>query len=179
MVIQEELINNLRAQGLNNEMIFRELKNEGYSDNDIAMALSKDEPTLNDQYYPEEEQQPEPQMQQPKTEDQSNIYERIEDITESLIDEKWEELISEVKKIIQWKNSIEDKQKKVEADLQKIKEDFNLLHQGVLGKLEDYNDNVGDLNSEMKAVGKVFREIIPQFVDTVKELKDIKDQIKN
>ena len=58
-------------------------------------------------------------------------------------------------------------------DLEKLKEDFKTLHQGVLGKLEDYDHRMQDVGTELKAVGKVFKDVIPEFVDNVKELKDI------
>jgi hypothetical protein len=108
----------------------------------------------------------------------TNIYERIEAITESMIDEKWDELISEVKKIVEWKEKIEERQLKIIGDLEKIKEDFKTLHHGVLGKLGDYDNRMRDVDTELKAVGKVFKDVIPVFVENVKELSGITDKIK-
>jgi len=59
----------------------------------------------------------------PPPAEQGNIYERIEEITESMIDERWDELIGEVKKIVEWKGRIEDTQRQINSDLQKMKED--------------------------------------------------------
>lgn len=101
------------------------------------------------------------------------LYERMEEITESLIDEKWDELIGEVKKILDWKNKVEERQSKIEGDVSKLKEDFKVLHEGVLGKLEQYDDRMKDVGTELKAVGKVFKDVIPQFVENVKELGHI------
>ena len=63
-------------------------------------------------------------------------------------------------------------------DVEKLKEDFKVLHEGVLGKLEDYDTRMRDVGTELKAVGKVFKDVIPEFVENVKELKGIKDSWK-
>jgi hypothetical protein len=110
--------------------------------------------------------------------EEGNIYERIEEITEGMIDEKWDELIAEVKKIISWKEQVEEKQNSLLSDITKLKDDFKLLHGGVLGKLEDYDNRMRDVGSELKAVGKVFKDVIPEFVENVKELKSVKDELK-
>ncbi|MBI2666799.1 hypothetical protein HYX13_04260 [Candidatus Woesearchaeota archaeon] len=107
-----------------------------------------------------------------------NIYERIEEITENIIDEKWEELLAEVRKIVSWKEKVEEKQAKLANDVEKLKEDFDVLHQGVLGKLEDYDDRMQDVGTELKAVGKVFKDVIPEFVQNVKDLSSLKSEWK-
>ncbi|MBI2111955.1 hypothetical protein HYT52_00265 [Candidatus Woesearchaeota archaeon] len=132
------------------------------------------------QGMPMQQQQEMPRMskQAGSSSDESNIYERIEEIVEGMIDEKWDELISEVKKIIQWKDGVEEKQAKLANDVEKLKEDFKVLHEGVLGKLEDYDTRMRDVGTELKAVGKVFKDVIPEFVENVKELKGIKESWK-
>ena len=83
------------------------------------------------------------------------------------------EVVMEVKKIIEWKEKVEQKQVKMATELTKLKEDFTLLHQGVLGKLETYDERMRDVGTELKAVGKVFKEVVPEFVENVKELSHI------
>ena len=80
------------------------------------------------------------------------------------------EVVREVKKIIDWKEKVEEKQEKMSADLAKLKEDFSVLHQGVLGKLETYDDRMREVGTELKAVGKVFKDVVPEFVENVKEM---------
>ena len=105
-------------------------------------------------------------------------YERIEEIAETMIDEKWDELISEVKKIVEWKTKFEEKQAVLSSDVAKLKDDFKTLHQGVLGKLEDYDTRMRDVGTELKAVGKVFKDVIPEFVENVKELSSLTNRVK-
>lgn len=168
----------LREQGLTDNLILAELSKQGYDMEEAQAALAQA-----DEAYPLEASLPLPRngeanksMSSPAVD--GNVYERIEEIAENMIDEKWDELIAEVKKIIEWKEKVEDKQRQLSNDLQKLKEDFQVLHQGVLGKLEVYDNRMRDVGTELKAVGKVFRDVIPEFVENVKELSSIKNELK-
>ncbi len=172
----------LRSQGLTDNLIAQELQGRGYSSFQVEQALYQADASASNgargaamsasAYAP-----PRAPASSRLPED-SNVYERIEEIAESIIDEKWDELIAEVKKIIEWKEKIEEKQNKIMNDVEKLKEDFTVLHQGVLGRLEEYDGRMRDVGVELKAVGKVFKDVIPEFVENVKELKGITERQK-
>lgn len=176
----------LREQGLSDAVVKQELQSRGYLPSQVEQALQQaDQPTYQgySSPYPSASGMaggmtggmggmPGPDQ------GQGNIYERIEEITESIVDEKWDDLIAEVKKIVDWKESLEQKQGKMQAELDKLKENFSALHQGVLGRLEDYDERMRDVGTELKAVGKVFKDVIPTFVENVKELKGITEKSK-
>ena len=175
-------VNELRQQGLTDDFITTELSKKGYPPQQVSEALANmdlpeessyppEMPPMEDMNLTSETRSTSPYAA--PAEEIGNVYERIEEITESMIDEKWDDLIVEVKKIVEWKEQIEDKQIKIMSDLAKLKEDFKILHQGVLGKLEDYDTRMRDVGTELKAVGKVFKDVIPTFVENVKELKEI------
>ncbi len=109
---------------------------------------------------------------------QDAMYSRFEEIAENIIDAKWDELISEVKKIVEWKQQVEERLQRAEGDLAHLKDDFKTLHQGVLGKLDEYDGRMRDVGTDLKAVGKVFKDVIPQFVENVKELNAISKDMK-
>jgi hypothetical protein len=163
----------LRGQGLSDDLVADEMMKNGYHPEQVNAALS--EPVTSQQVQPQSQQAMPPPSNTPqqRAAPDENIYERIEQITESMIDEKWDELIGEVKKIVEWKEKIEKKQAEISSDLQKLKEDFKTLHQGVLGKIEDYDKRMQDVGTELNAVGKVFKDVVPEFVENVKELRDI------
>ncbi|MBT4446485.1 hypothetical protein HOA92_04680 [archaeon] len=107
-----------------------------------------------------------------------DLYDRIEEITEEMIDEKWDDLIKEVRKVVEWKNTVDARMQKMDTTLNKLKEDFKLLHQGVLGKVEEYDKRMQEVGTELKAVGKVFKDVVPVFTENVKELRSITSKIK-
>jgi hypothetical protein len=174
-------ITQLRQQGLEDPVITDEMTKKGYQIEDIMDSLSNLDlapPSPGPQAIP----QPIPQVRFPQggfpqmdpspmpNSSQGEMSSRIEEIAESIIDEKWDELIKEVQKIIEWKDKIEEKFSELEHEQNKLKEDFKTLHQGVLGRLESYDNRMRDVSTELNAVGKVFKEVIPEFVENVKEL---------
>jgi len=166
----------LRNQGLTDNLIVAELGKQGIPPDQVNATISQmdgsapfdqggmDAPSGPD--YGAQQGMPSQGMQP-----QDNIYDRIEEITEGIIDQRWDELIVEVKKILEWKQKVEDAQRKLENDVSKLKDDFKVLHTGVLGKLESYDERMSEVGSELKAVGRVFKDVVPIFVENVKELK--------
>jgi len=187
-------VQQLRGEGLTDSLIMGELSKQGFKAEEIHAAIAGVEgspsgtPSMNNSAIAVPPMQPgmppanmgfpSSSMPNQPTGEDANIYERIEAITESMIDEKWDQLISEVKKIVEWKDKIEERQSSIMSDLTKLKEDFKTLHQGVLGKLGDYDTRMRDVDTELKAVGKVFKDVVPVFVENVKELSDITGKIK-
>ncbi|HLC52240.1 MAG TPA: hypothetical protein VJI98_03280 [Candidatus Nanoarchaeia archaeon] len=172
-------IESLRSQGLTDNLIQDELTRQGHPTENVEAALSQNDiPVpmpgggMDDSYFSGMSEVG-PSASRGAMPNEGSIYDRIEEMTENLIDEKWEELISEVKKIVEWKEKIEERQSRMMSDLDRLKKDFDVLHQGVLGKLDDYDSRMTDVGTELKAVGRVFKEVIPEFVENVKELKSI------
>lgn len=163
----------LRSQGLPDAMLVNELTQRGYLPEQVQQALSQADAPAYPEYPPEYAASP-PASTAPK----DDLYERIEEIAETIIDEKWDELIAEVKKVVEWKAKIEEKEGRIQGDLEQLKQNFTLLHQGVLGKLEDYDARMQDVGTELKAVGKVFKDVIPEFVENVKELSETTRKLK-
>jgi hypothetical protein len=185
-------VNQLRSQGLSDDLIKGELTKKGYTPDQLNLALSQADasmpamgsagPGFSSQPMPSYSSSPSSMHSAggppPVNGANGNIYERIEEITESIIDEKWDELLAEVKKIIEWKELVEERQNKMQSSLDKLKGDFNVLHQGVLGKLDAYDTRMQDVGTELNAVGKVFKDVVPQFVENVKELSHITGKMK-
>ncbi|HLD79049.1 MAG TPA: hypothetical protein VJA18_00645 [Candidatus Nanoarchaeia archaeon] len=180
-------VTQLRQQGLTDDIVVDELSQRGYTQQQISEAIAQADagqgpaygmPAAPDQMSSMQQEMPMPSSQPAYQDDVSNIYERIEEITESMIDERWDDLIGEVKKIVDWKNKVEEKQMKLMHDVEKLQDDFKMLHEAVLGKLDDYDSRMQAVGTDLKAVGKVFKDVIPTFVDNVKELSSIKEELK-
>lgn len=166
----------MRNQGLTDEQIAMELRKQGVNDAQISSVLgnSNPEPMMTEQSSFQAPTSPSISSKG----DNDMMYSRMEEIAEGLIDEKWDELITEVKKILAWKDKVEERQKTIENEISLLKENFKTLHQGVLGKLDEYDTQMRDTRVELKAVGKVFKDVVPTFVENVKELSDITENIK-
>ena len=99
--------------------------------------------------------------------------EKIEEIVESIVEEKWTELIKNVNKIIEWKEKTESRLVKIETEFDNLKHGFDNLHQGVLGKIGDYEHGLQEIGTDIKALEKVFQKILPTLTENVNELSRI------
>jgi hypothetical protein len=99
--------------------------------------------------------------------------EKIEEIVESIVEEKWEELVKSVNKIVEWKEKTESRLTKIETNFDNLKSGFDNLHNAVLGKISDYEHGLQDIGTDIKALEKVFQKILPTLTENVNELSRI------
>lgn len=101
-----------------------------------------------------------------------------EELIEAIIDEKWNELLKDVNKIIEWKNQTETRVTSIEQEIKDMKDQFSSLHQAILGKIGDYDKHIVDIGTEIQAMEKVFAKVLPVFTQNVSELTRITDDMK-
>ncbi|MBN2457665.1 hypothetical protein JXB31_00870 [Candidatus Woesearchaeota archaeon] len=111
--------------------------------------------------------------------DESMNIERIEEIAEAIIDEKWNEIVKSINKIIEWKDRTESKITRAEQRINDIRKDFETLSQGVLGKVGEYDKNLADLGVEIKAMERVFQKVLPALSENVHALDRITKDIRS
>lgn len=104
--------------------------------------------------------------------------ERIEELAEAIIDEKWNEIVKSINKIIDWKDRTETRILNIEQSLQQLNTQFDTLHKGVLGKIGEYDKNLTVIGSDIKAMEKVFSKVLPVMTENINELSRITDDIK-
>jgi len=123
-----------------------------------------------------------PPMQEPMSSEPRSAapleLERIEEIAEAIIDEKWNDLVKTINKIIDWKDQVESRMGKMEQEFTDLKTDFTALHKGILGKVGDYDKNLTNIGTQIQAMEKVFQKTLPTFTENINELNRITDQIK-
>jgi DNA-binding transcriptional MerR regulator len=104
--------------------------------------------------------------------------EKIEEVAEAIIDEKWKDLLKDINKISEWNHKTETRLSKIETEIKSIKENFDSLHKGILGKITEYDNNLVNVGTEIKAMEKVFQKILPTFTDNVNKLSRITQGVK-
>lgn len=102
-----------------------------------------------------------------------------EELIEAIIDEKWNELEKDINKIVEWKNNAESRLTTMEEKVKGIKEDFDKLHENILGKVGEYDKHIQDVSAEIHAMEKVFAKVLPVFTEKVDELSRISDDFKS
>jgi hypothetical protein len=103
----------------------------------------------------------------------------IEEVAEGIIDEKWEELMKNVDKIIAWKEEAEAKIAKFEQKISDLKERFEALHSGILSKVTEYDKGIKGVRTDIKAMEEVFKKTLPSFTANVGELGRLTKKLKS
>lgn len=104
--------------------------------------------------------------------------ERIHEIAEAIINEKWQELLSSVGNIAVWKERVDTNIISIKQEIVRINERFDNLQNAVLGKVKEYDIDMKNVHTEMKALEKVFERIIEPLTSNVKELGKITKELK-
>ena len=119
------------------------------------------------------------QTEEPATIDE----ERIQEIAESIIDEKWDELAVDIRKVVEWKERSEERITKIEQQLLDMKISIDSLTKSIMGKISSYDQNIIDVGTEIKAMEKVFQKVLPTMTESVNRLeratKNISSQKNN
>lgn len=102
-----------------------------------------------------------------------------EELIEAIIDEKWNDLLEDINKIITWKERTTQRIDQFEQQLKDLKDQFDKLHNAVIGKVGEYDQHILQVGAEVKAMEKVFSKVLPVFTENVGELSRIADQMKS
>ncbi len=110
---------------------------------------------------------------------EEDSVDRIEEVAEAIIDEKWSELMKHIQKVIDWKGRVDSRIVEMENKFKGLEAQFDKLHESIIGKIEEYDENIRDVGTEMKGMEKVFQKIIPELSSNVAELSKLTDTIKD
>jgi hypothetical protein len=182
-------IADLKGQGMTNNQIIQTLQRQGYTSTQIfdALSVSSSQPlstqTLNTPPPMSMAMDPIPSpagMMRPQFNQQPQTLAGLdtEEMVEAIIDEKWNDLLSDINKIVSWKEATEARITKMEQQMSDLKESFDKLQQAVVGKVGDYDQHILEVGAEVKAMEKVFSKVLPVFTDNVAELSRVADQMK-
>lgn len=101
-----------------------------------------------------------------------------EELIEAIIDEKWNDLLRDINKIIDWKSVAESRLSSMEQEIKDLRAEFDKLHQAVVGKVGEYDKHILDVGAEIQAMEKVFAKVLPLFTEKVSDLARITDDLK-
>jgi len=104
-------------------------------------------------------------------------YDAIEEIAESIIKEKWNEMIKNVGDIKLWKERVDIDIEGVKQELIRTQEKFENLQKALMGKLSEYSEGIIDVGTEMKALEKVLEKILLPLTKSVKDLQIVSENL--
>jgi hypothetical protein len=179
----------LRTRGFDNNQIVQALQRSGYTSTQIFDALNQadlvsgsqmQDPGFGQQAQPQNQQaQYSPSPQQPAESGGDEVAdEQIEEMIETIVEEKWQSVSGDINKMMEWKAEAETKLVKMEQKIDDLKDSFDKLHQAIIGKIGEYDKNILAVGAEIKAMEKVFSKVLPVFTENVNELNRITQNLK-
>ena len=178
-----QIVQTLQSQGYSTDQIFDAINQAGLSGG-FEPAPEQVEEGMQD-YGQSYQQYPQPQYQtiQTPSEIQSPVSideERIQEVAEAIIDEKWQDLAKDIRSVIEWKERSEDRIAKIEQQILDLRLNIDNLTKAIMSKVTSYDQNIVDVGTEVKAMEKVFQKILPSLTESVKKLdrmtKDVKPE---
>jgi len=168
----------LQQQGLTNNQIIQTLQRQGYAPQQIydAMAMAENRNAVEPMpEAPVPGDYPSPQQQQRAPQEQPKGF---EEIAEAIVEEKWHEFSRELVKVNEWKDSSASRLDKVEQSVNDMKSDLESLHKAIVSKISEYDKNLLDVGTEIKAMEKVFQKVLPELTGSVAELSRITKAVR-
>ncbi len=200
--IPVDLVISMRKQGMDNNAIIQSLQAKGYSSSQIFAALTQaDEhgvgqktklqsavhdfnampdpaPSVAQQQAmpPPIPSMPGSQQSQPVLQGDQTVT--TEEIVEAIIDEKWNELMKDIGKIVEWKNSVEARIMNLENNLKSLQHNFDKLHSAVIARVTEYDKHLLNIHGQLKAFETVLSKFLPVFSENVQELSAAVNALK-
>lgn len=195
-----ELVVGMLKRGASNKQIIEELESQGYTYEHIADALTQAETKANVETPPA----PTPPGMQPsalsmtRAQPQQVVQiaplagrpsfgegiggrdteDMIEQIAESIIDEKWQKLMENVGDLNVWKEKVRTDILSIKQELIRLDNKVESLQKIILGKVRDYDQHITEVGTDIKALEKVLQNIITPLSSNVKELSKITGKLK-
>lgn len=177
-------IEDMQRKGLTNNQIIQALQRDGFTSTQIFDALNQAnmQPTHQTGNIQSQDQgwmPPPPGMPaaMPPMPDMISGSSN-EELIEAIIDEKWNELVKSVNKIVEWKEAMTARIDKLEQRMDDLRAESDRLHEAVVGKIGEYDKNILEVGAEVKAMEKVFSKVLPVFTENVAELSRITDRVR-
>ena len=122
-------------------------------------------------------QEQEMQEIQPQTQQQAPAQNITEEV-ETQINEKWKILAEELKLWMDWKEHTQTQINLINTDINAIKSEVEKIHKAVFAQIQEYGQNLRDVGAEIKAIEKVFTQVIPELTTSVQDISRAAKQLK-
>lgn len=104
--------------------------------------------------------------------------EAIEEIAEEIVNEKWSEIKGKISDVIEWKIYAEKRISSIDERIKRIESSMDRLQAALLSKVQEYQRDIKNLSAEMAGLEGAFGKILSPFVENMKELSRITEELK-
>ena len=94
--------------------------------------------------------------------------EAIEEIAEQIINERWQESKAKIDDISEWKDFTETRFRNFEERAKRIELALDRLQEALLGKVQEYSQNIKDIGSEISSLEESLGKVMPSLLEKSK-----------
>ncbi len=183
---QQDIIDSLRQQGYDSttikDALVNALRNQAPQTSTAPQAA---EPVRQEQPIQRAQPLQQPVMQERPANQFSNAQnssgqniDNIQQILEQIIDEKWKSSASELNSLRSGMNINSTSIENIKDQIDKLNQRIDSIQNTMVGKTEEYNKTISDVNVELQAFEKVIDRLVPAISDSIKELRDLIEGLK-
>lgn len=118
------------------------------------------------------------QMNAPSNSSYGIDADKVHEIIEQVVSEKWDDMISKVGDIGSWKQKVEMNIVGTKQEIVRLTGRLENIQNSVLGKVQDYDKGIKGVHTELKALERVLERIMEPLVTNVKELQEVTESLK-
>lgn len=104
--------------------------------------------------------------------------EEVEEISESVFSEKTDELIKKIDELKDWQKKVISRLDLEEKEIGYLRGNMSNFKTGIVSRIDDMRKDIKTISIEIKVMEKIFSEIMPTFVENIKDLSEIVDKLK-
>lgn len=180
---QQDIIDSLRQQGYDSTTIKNALvnalkSNSGKQNAQPPVQTMQEDPIQRIQNVQQQSVQESRQSYESGNTMSNQNLESIQQILEQIINEKWKSSASDLNSLRSSVNINTNSIETIKDDLEKLNQRIDSIQNTMVGKTEEYNKTISDVNIELQAFEKVIDRLIPAISDSIKELRDLIDDLK-
>ncbi len=146
------------------------------------MGFNVPEPQQNDFEFPVEQPQSQPVTEwEPSIPEMSEIpvalsgatsTTEIEEVVEAVVEEKWKQLEFRLDAMEKRFDAVNERLHDIDLQMRTIKESGNVASGGIEGKLEQYHENLDQIDARIGSIEKAFKETLPSMIDSVRAVNE-------
>lgn len=102
----------------------------------------------------------------------------IQELVESIIEDRWQQVVSSVGDISLWKGRVDDDLASVKQEILRVEDRLTKLQAALIGRVDEYSRSISRVGSEVAALEKVFEKVLEPLSSNIKELNRITQEMK-
>ncbi|MFH1210713.1 MAG: hypothetical protein V1645_02240 [archaeon] len=104
--------------------------------------------------------------------------EDVQELIESIIEDRWQQVVASVGDIGLWKSQVDDDLSAIKQEILRVEDRMARLQASLIGRVDEYGKSISKVGTEVEALERVFQKIMEPMTTNIKELNRITQELK-